>query len=334
MKTLSIAILYGFSSVALARGGHGGGGHGGGGHSSGGHISSGHTMSSRAPANSHLSSESEASEATHLGSESSEAFNATAIGAVGHGSIRVGANGNQTVGVLNNASIGVTQGGRGVVPAVFAGTAAAPGAILSPGGGPTTLLIPGTRPSPLTTIHVYGPASNAAFLPGNQFGYAGPEDAYPIPMRESPNSFGCDRDFPVRVWPIDADVAGHMAGPVCADAELITHPAVGMDAADWFNFDPGEYPCRRWKTYAVDPEREVKLTASRDDLDESTAELRILERSHSRWDLRKSYLLAGWGGDAYYYTPERSEIRVDVPPSATIHLKICQKAPQGVSFGE
>jgi hypothetical protein len=197
-------------------------------------------------------------------------------------------------------------------------------------------------PSPVTVIHVYGPISGSACLPHTRFISSGPFDSVPeisfgssVPLLdpeddEPYSSLGCDPDHPVRVWPSAADADVHGSEPVCADAALALHPAIGMNAADWFNVDWGRYPCRRWKSYAVAPSREVKFFPTRDDFDADPAEVSVMERDEaSAWQVRETFLLPGgqWGGgEARYFLPEGGEVRIDVPPSAQARLKVCQRA--------
>ncbi len=135
----------------------------------------------------------------------------------------------------------------------------------------------------------------------------------------------------MRVWPVAADAEMVGGNVVCADSELVVHNATGMGAADWFNLDPGRFPCRRWKTYDVDPGREVKLFPSRADPEAEPTLVRVLERTNrGSWDQRASFLMPGgpWAEEqARTFVPQRGRIRLDVAPGAESTFIVCQRAP-------
>ena len=135
----------------------------------------------------------------------------------------------------------------------------------------------------------------------------------------------------MRVWPVAADAQSLNGSQVCADSDLAVHSAVGMGAADWFNLDPGAYPCRRWKTYAVEPGKEVRISASREDREAAPTLVRVLEpHGSAAWGERATYLLpkGSWGsGEERVFTPETGQIRIDVAPGSKSSLTVCQRGP-------
>jgi hypothetical protein len=143
---------------------------------------------------------------------------------------------------------------------------------------------------------------------------------------------GCERGFPVRVWPTDADAEG-----LCLDPRLRPHPSIGVGAADWFNYDPGAFPCRHWKTYQVDARLEVKLILARKTPDAPESEVKVLEPSAygKGWMEKQSYVLppGSWEpAETREYRPHAAEMKVEVPEAEYVHLKVCQRAPANGLF--